>query len=93
MQGEDFGGLSPGPYLEAGRRADVSEQAGFRPGHPDLASARGEAFEQGGSAARVEVGGNLVEEEDRAAAGLLGDEIGMGEDDREEQRLLLARRA
>ena len=38
------------------------------------------------------MGGDLVEEEDRAAAGALGDEIGMGEDEADQQRLLLAGR-
>src|SRR3546814_16145577 len=39
------------------------------------------------------MGGDLVEEEDGAAAGAFGDEIGMGEDEAEQQRLLLACRA
>ena len=39
------------------------------------------------------MGGDLVEEQDRAAAGALGDEIGMGEDEADQQRLLLAGRA
>ena len=40
----------------------------------------------------IEMGGDLVEEQDRAAAGALGDEIGMGEDEADQQRLLLAGR-
>ena len=39
------------------------------------------------------MGGNLVEQKDRPLAAILGDKIGMGEDEAEEQRLLLAGRA
>ena len=74
-------------------RTDAHEQAAFRPGHPHLPSPRLEPLEQGGAAARVEVGGDFVEKQDRAAAGAVGDEIGVGEDDRQKQRLLFAGRA
>ena len=50
-------------------------------------------LEQGGAADRVEMGGDLVEQQDRAAPAALGDEIGMGEDQADQQRLLLAGRA
>ena len=80
--------------LEPARgRADLVEQARLRPRHPNLPSALLQPLEQGGPAAGVEVGRDFVEEEDRPAAGAFGDEIGMGEDDRQQQRLLLAGRA
>ena len=47
------------------------------------------------SAARrfgIEVGGDLVEQQERRLAAALGDEVGMGEDEAEQQRLLLAGR-
>ena len=47
------------------------------------------------SAARrfgIEVRGDLVEQQDRRLAAALGDQLGMGEDQAEQQRLLLAGR-
>src|SRR5207244_2636079 len=41
----------------------------------------------------IEMGGDLVEEEDRAAAGALGDQAGESEDQADQQRLLLPSRA
>ena len=55
--------------------------------------ASSEPVEQGGAADGIEMGGDLVEQQDRAAFTALGDEIGMGEDQADQQRLLLAGRA
>ena len=73
---------------------DAVEQAGARsrssrPGRRRPPSRSNKAARRSG----IEMGGDLVEEEDRAAAGALGDEIGMGEDQADQQRLLLAGRA
>ena len=80
-------------YGQPGRLADGAERVPLGPRHPHLTAARSEPLEQGGAAHRIEMGGNLVEEQDRPAARLLGDEIGMGKDDADQQRLLLAGRA
>src|SRR4051812_2583980 len=73
--------------------ARAFEQGRLGAGDPDLAAAGLEPGEQSGAAAGVEMGGDLVEQQDRAPAGALADEVGMGEDDGEQQSLLLARRA
>ena len=39
------------------------------------------------------MGGNLIQQQDRRGAAAVGDEFGMGEDEAEEQRLLLTSRA
>ena len=72
--------------------ADSGEQAGLGPGHPDLPARLPQPFEQSGAAGRVEMGGNLVEQKDRPPAGAFGDEIGMGQDQADQERLLLAGR-
>jgi hypothetical protein len=58
--------------------ADRREQSRLRAGHPDLAAGKREPLEQGRAAARIEVRGDLVEQQDRAAADAIGDEVGMG---------------
>ena len=68
------------------------EQGGLGRGHPHLPAAF-EPGEQCGPAGGVEVGGNLVEQQDRWRSALVGDQLGMGEDQAEKQRLLLAGRA
>ena len=57
------------------------EQRRLGPRHPCLPPG-GEAIEQRGAAHRVEVRGDFVEEQDRAAAGSLRDEIGVRQDNR-----------
>ena len=68
-----------------------SNSAASVAGHPHLAAAF-EASEQRRAALRIEVGGDLVEQQDRRLAAALGDQLGMGEDEAEQQRLLLAGR-
>ena len=70
---------------------DCVEERVFGAGHPHLAAAC-EAGEQRGAAGWIEVCGNLVEEQDGGLAGAFGDEVGVGEDDAEQERLLLAGR-
>ena len=41
---------------------------------------------------RIEMRGDLVEEQDRRLAAALGDQLGVGENEAEQQRLLLAGR-
>ena len=60
---------------------------------PNLTATLFQPFEQRRTARGVEVGGNFIEEEDRAAFDGFGDEIGMREDDAEQERFLLAGRA
>ena len=78
--------------VEAAGLADPFEQRGFGRRHPHLAAAF-EAREQRGAAPGIEVRGDLVEQQDRRRAAALGDQLGMGEDEAEQQRLLLAGRA
>lgn len=60
------------------------EQGGLRAGHPHLAAAGRQPIEQGGTAQRIEMGGDLVEQQHRPAADPFGNQIGMGEDDAEQ---------
>ena len=70
------------------RRTGGSRSRSSTPGR-----ASGQPFEQGGAAAGVEMGGDLVEQQDRRRAAAAGDELGMGKDEAEQQRLLFAGRA
>jgi hypothetical protein len=86
------GGIGPARLdMEPGRFANAVEQQGLGRGHPHLAS-RFEAGEEGCPAFRIEMRGDFVEEEDRGLTAPLCDELGMGEDEAEEQRLLLSGR-
>ena len=76
----------------AGGRADLREQFGLGRRHPHLAAAF-QPGEQSSAPGRIWVGGDFVEQQDRGRAAAGGDELGLGEDDAEEQRLLFAGRA
>ena len=79
--------------MKSGRRtANPVEQRGLGRGHPHLAAAF-EAGEQSGAAIRVEMGGNLVEQQDRRSAAPFGHQFGMGQHEAEQQCLLLAGRS
>ena len=71
--------------------ADVAEQLGLGRGHPHL-PVPFEPGEQSGAAARVEMRGDFVEQQDRRRPTAAGDELGVGQDDAEQQRLLLTGR-
>lgn len=71
----------------------VSNGAGLGARHPHLRAEVEEDAEQSGAPGGVEVGGDFVEEDDRRVAGELRGETRMGEDDADEERLLLPRRA
>ena len=62
-----------------GGGAGAGEQRGLGPGHPDLAVAGLEPLEEGRAAARIEMGGDFIEEEDRRRAAGIGDQRGVGE--------------
>src|SRR5690606_17451185 len=68
------------------------EQLRLRAGQERLQPQRLDLVEQGGAAAGVEVGGGLVQQQDRRG-GLIGQPGDLGEDQVQNQRLLLARRA
>ncbi|KAI1692064.1 hypothetical protein DdX_21459 [Ditylenchus destructor] len=70
--------------------ADPVEQFGLGAGHPYLSAPR-QPIEQRAPPAGVEMRGDLVEQQDRCAAGAVGDQLGMGEDNAQQQRLLLPR--
>ena len=59
--------------------ADAVEQVGLGRRHPDLAAAF-KAGEQRRPAPWVEMGRDLVEQQDRRLAAPVGDQFGMGED-------------
>jgi hypothetical protein len=82
-----------GNAVVRGGRWRFSEERGFGAGQPDLAAAIVQPFEQRSAAARIEVRGDFIEEQDGAATGLFRDEIGVGEDDAEEEGFLFAGRA
>ena len=82
----------PGLDVEARGLADAVEQRGFGRRHPHLA-APFEPVEQRRAPAGIEVGGDLVEQQDRRRAAAFRDQLGVGEDQAQQQRLLLAGRA
>ena len=85
--GRDLTGLD----METRGLPNAVEQRGFGGRHPHLA-APFEPGEQGRAPARIEMGGDLVEQQDRRRAAAFRDQLGMGEDKPEQQRLLLAGR-
>ena len=62
-------------------------------GHEGLGAEVDEHLEQRLAAGLVEMGGDLVEEDHGRLPGHVGDEAGLGEDEADEQRLLLSGRA
>ena len=76
---------------EPSRISNTCEKAWFGAGHPNLTCCHNQSVEQGGAARWIEVRGDLVKQEKRAAAAMLGDEIGVGKNKAEQERLLLAR--
>ena len=70
--------------------ADLGEGRRIGPGHPDLGAERGQFGEQCGAAAGVEIRYHLVEQQQRRDAGHLGDQIGVGQHQADQERLLLA---
>ncbi len=75
--------------MVARRVSDTFEQRRFGGRHPHL-TAPFEAGEQCRAALRIEVRRNLVEQQDGRLAATVGDQLGMGEHQPEQQRLLLA---
>ena len=77
-----------GPFAE--RREGLA--IGAR--HPGLAAQRDDLLEQRRAPRGVQMGGDLVEQQDRRrAVAALRDELGVGQDEADQQRLLLAGRA
>ena len=68
---------------------DCTEQGCLRRSHPHL-SATFEPVEQNGPAIGIEMGRDLVKQQDRCGASLFGDHFRMGQNQAEQQRLLLA---
>src|SRR4051794_9130606 len=75
--------------MEARGLVDTRKERRLGGGHPHLAAAL-EPLEQSRAASRIEMGGDLVEEQDWWLAPTLRDQLGMGENQPEQQRLLLA---
>ena len=74
--------------VEPARCPDAVEQRSLCRGHPHLTSAL-QAREQRGSPRRIEVCGDLVEEKDRRFTAALGDQLGVGKNETEQEGLLL----
>ena len=72
-------------------RVEPGEQRRLGTRQPHLAVVA-QTLEQRGAAAWIEVSGDLVEQQDRRPARLRGNQPGVGEDQAEEERLLLAGR-
>jgi hypothetical protein len=77
---------------KVGGAGELGEERRVGAGHPDLASKRREPLEQAAAAARIEMGRDLVEEHQRRKPAHRGDEARLGEDEPDEERLLLAGR-
>ena len=78
-------------YFEVQRAVrNVLEQGRFRSGQPDLASPFRKLVEKRRPALWIEVGSNLVEQQDRPLFALFGNQVGMGQYDGKEQRFLFA---
>lgn len=77
--------------MEARRSSDAIEQARFSGCHPDLAGAI-ESLEECSPSFRIEVRGDLIEEQDRWVATALRHEIGVRENEAKKQGFLLSRR-
>ena len=82
--------MPPGHHQAGGVRADAVEQGGSVPVIHTCPPAAASRSNRAARRERIEVGGDLVEQQQRAAADAFRDEIGMGEDQPEQQRLLLA---
>ena len=70
--------------------AGIYKQRLLGAGHECLAAKLRKPGEQSGAAVRIEMGGDLVEQQDRRHAADLRHQAGMGEDEADQQRLLLA---
>src|SRR5687767_4273467 len=71
---------------------DLRERRRVGAGHPDLRAERLELAIERGAPARIEMGDDLVEQQQRRESGHLGEQPGMGEHETDQQRLLLAGR-
>ena len=78
--------------MKAAGAGNAVEQGRLGRGHPNLLVAL-EPVEQGGAPVGVEMGGDLVEQQDRRSPPSFRDQLGMGQHEAEQQRLLLAGRA
>ena len=77
--------------MKARRLANAVEQASLGCSHPYLAAAF-EPGKQGRTAPGIEVGCDLVQQQQRRLAATIRDQLGMGEDKPEQQPFLLAGR-
>ena len=77
--------------VEARGIADAVKQSRFGCGHPHL-PASFEPGEQRSAALRIEMGRNLIQQEDRRFSAPISDQIGVAKDESEQQRLLLTGR-
>src|SRR5690606_19340454 len=93
VPGPDLRAALPFPYLQPLRTlAQRCEERGFRSRHPGLGAEGEYGLEKRSPPLLVEMGGNLVEKEDRRCAGTGRHRAGVREHDREDERLLLAGR-
>src|SRR5947199_9909784 len=74
----------------AGFTAQGGEERGIRSGHKGLESELPEPAEERGATLRIEVGDDFVEKQQRGHAADLRDNLGMRQNQANEQRLLLA---
>src|SRR5205085_1093680 len=81
-----------GDRQETGGAAQRLKQGGIGAGQPSLALKPGEQLEQRLAACGVEMGGDFVEQQDRRFAAKLALQAGLGQHDRDQERLLLAGR-
>src|SRR5260370_28979928 len=79
-----------GDRQETGGAAQRREQRRLGAGDPGLAVEPGQHLEQRGAPCRIEMRRNLVEQQERRLAPYRALQSGLGQQDRDQQRLLLA---
>ena len=77
-------------HMEGRRLSYALEQGCLSRGHPHLATAF-ETGEERGTPLGVKVGRNLIEQQDRRLASALRHQLGVSQNEAEEQRFLFAR--
>ena len=76
---------------EVGTTFQIGEKVRIGARHPDLAAQGLERIEKAGAAARIEMGRDLVEQNEGRDARHAANELRVGQDEADQKRLLLAR--
>src|SRR3989337_116865 len=93
LRGESGPDLTPIHHENLGVLCHRSEQVPVGPGHPGLGAEARDFANKGLAAGLVEMGRHLVQKDERGGAFQLLDQFGLGENEPDQERLLLARGA